>query len=94
MTVLARMGVPGFVMWLLLQGAWIIGVVRASNSLRRNGEVALALLAACVAVYWMAMMINTSFDPYLEGPQGGIWFWTIFGLGMGMMKFARGTPPA
>lgn len=24
--------------------------------------------------------VDTSFDPYLEGPQGGIWFWSVFGV--------------
>jgi hypothetical protein len=35
------------------------------------------------------MMVVTSFDPYLEGPQGGIWFWSIFGLGLVTMRLAR-----
>jgi hypothetical protein len=34
------------------------------------------------------MMVNTSFDPYLEGPQGGIWFWSLFGLGMVIMRLS------
>jgi hypothetical protein len=34
-------------------------------------------------------MINLSFDPYLEGPHGGIWFWALFGLGLGAMRASR-----
>jgi hypothetical protein len=34
------------------------------------------------------MMVNTTFDPYLEGPQGGIWFWALFGLGLVLIRLA------
>lgn len=27
-------------------------------------------------------MINASFDILLEGPHGGIWFWSVFGFGL------------
>jgi O-antigen ligase len=81
-TVLARMGVPGLVLWLLLQGAFAWGLLRATFHSRRRGDTLLAVAGAWVFVYWLAMMVDTSFDPYLEGPQGGIWFWVIFGLGL------------
>jgi hypothetical protein len=44
------------------------------------------VLAALLFAYWVAMLVDTSFDPYLEGPQGGIWFWVIFGLGLVVMR--------
>ena len=31
-------------------------------------------------------MINGSFDVYLEGPQGGIWFWSIIGFGIAVTE--------
>ena len=31
---------------------------------------------------WAAIMIDTTFDPYLEGPQGAIWLWSIVGVGI------------
>ena len=34
-------------------------------------------------------MINASFDVYLEGPQGGIWFWSFFGFGMALLEVQR-----
>ena len=86
MTVLARMGVPGLVLWVLLQGAFGIGLLRATFAHRRTGDLQLAALGAFLLAYWVAMMVDTSFDPYLEGPQGGIWFWTIFGLGLVVMR--------
>jgi hypothetical protein len=46
----------------------------------------MAAVAAWILVFWTAIMVNTSFDPYLEGPQGGIWFWSLFGLGLVLMR--------
>jgi len=86
MTVLARMGVPGAIGWVLLQGAWVVGLMRALVRHRRQQDHLLAGAAGWIGVYWVAMMVNTSFDPYLEGPQGGIWFWTLFGLGLVIMR--------
>jgi len=85
-TVLARMGVPGFVLWLALQLAFGVGLMRATLALRRAGDKRLAAVGAWVLVYWLVIMVDTSFDPYLEGPQGGIWFWTVFGLGLVVMR--------
>jgi hypothetical protein len=81
-TALARMGVPGFVLWLLLQSAFGIGLLRSLLRHHRAGDASLAAVGAWILAYWIAMMVNTSFDPYLEGPQGGIWFWSLFGLGL------------
>jgi hypothetical protein len=87
-TVLARMGVPGFVLWLLLQGAFGIQLLTSVFAHRRSGDAALASVGGWILVYWTAMMVDTSFDPYLEGPQGGIWFWTLFGLGLVVIRHA------
>jgi hypothetical protein len=27
-------------------------------------------------------MANASFDVFIEGPMGGIWLWTIYGVGL------------
>jgi hypothetical protein len=87
-TVLARMGVPGFGLWLLIQAAFGIGLLRATRSLRTVGDLKLAAVSGWLLAYWIAMMVDTSFDPYLEGPQGGIWFWTVIGLGLVVMRLA------
>ena len=94
LTVLARMGVPGFVLWVLLQGAFSIGLLRATLAHRRAGAARLSVIGAWILVYWVTMMVDTSFDPYLEGPQGGIWFWSILGLGLVVIRLAgRGRTP-
>jgi len=87
MTVLARMGVPGLALWLVLQGAFGLGLLRATLAHRRAGDARLAAIGAWILLYWFAMTVNTSFDPYIEGPQGGIWFWAVFGLGLVFMRW-------
>ena len=44
--------------------------------------------------YWLAALINMSFDVYLEGPQGGIPFWSVIGLGMVAMRAVAGEKDA
>jgi hypothetical protein len=88
MSILARMGVPGFVLWILLQIGFFVALLRAIVSHRRGGDTLLAAAGALVLVYWVAIMINTSFDPYIEGPQGGIWYWSVFGLGLVIARLA------
>lgn len=89
MTVLARMGVPGAILWLLFQGFFVVGLVRAVWRHRRTKEPGLAALGAWVLVVWGSMMVVTAFDPYLEGPQGGIWYWVVVGLGLTVTRMAR-----
>ena len=89
LTVLARMGVPGFVLWWGLQGTFAVSLIRAIGAFRRRHQRVFSGTAAWLLVYWTAMMVDTSFDPYLEGPQGGIWFWSVFGIGLVLIRFAR-----
>ncbi|CCF84309.1 O-antigen polymerase related enzyme [Nitrolancea hollandica Lb] len=89
MTILARMGVPGIALWVLLQGAFGVNLLRAFWRARKAGDPFWARVDAWLLVYWLAMIVNTSFDVYLEGPQGGIWFWSIFGLGMAALRLQR-----
>jgi hypothetical protein len=85
-TILARSGVPGFALWLVIQfwfgGALLRGLLRA----RQAGALFWAQVDTCILIYWVAMLVNLSFDVYIEGPQGGIWFWSIIGIGMGALR--------
>jgi hypothetical protein len=88
-TVLARMGVPGFVVWVAFLGVFGVGLLRATLRHRRAQDVTAAAVGAWALAYWFAMLVDTSFDPYLEGPQGGIWFWAIIGVGLVVMTQRR-----
>lgn len=87
--ILARMGVPGLVLWVLLQVAFGAALLRAGLAAGRAGAAEWTGRFAWVFVYWVAMIVNMSFDPYLQGPQGGIWFWAIFGFGLVLLEAWR-----
>ena len=95
MTILARSGVPGLLAWLALQMSWGIAVARSFLRARREGQRQASALFAFLLAFWLACLVNGSFDVYLEGPTGGIWFWTIFGTGIAaveIFKSAGQTP--
>ncbi len=81
-TVLARMGVPGLALWLVLMLTFGYQLLKGFVETTRAGLLHWSGVDGWILVYWLAMCINASFDPYLEGPQGGIWFWSIIGLGI------------
>lgn len=83
---LARTGVPGLFLWLTLNAAFGIAVLRAAFRAHRAGRMFWVQVLGWVFVYWLAAFINGSFDVYLEGPQGGIWFWAVMGLGLAAMR--------
>ena len=89
---LARGGVPMLLIWAALQISWGFSVMQAyimSWRARRKPwpGVFLFLLA-----FWFAFLINGSFDVFLEGPMGGIWFWSVFGTGLAAVWIYRHDP--
>lgn len=82
MTVLARTGVPGFLLWLAFLGTWLRSVVTSYFDSLRKHNVRWSALFFFLLASWVAFVINASFDVFLEGPMGGIWFWTIIGVGL------------
>ncbi len=84
MTVLARSGVPGALIWLLLQGVFVLSMLRLYWRSRTRGALAdpVARLSLWVLLFWSASMFNALFDVYHEGPQGGLWFWAVVGVGL------------
>jgi O-antigen ligase/polysaccharide polymerase Wzy-like membrane protein len=81
LAILARMGVPGLLLWvgllLAFGGSLFASFVRAQRARQERRT----RVIAWVAIYWLAMLVNMSVDPYLEGPMGGIWFWSVMGFG-------------
>jgi len=93
LTILARAGVPGLVLWAALQLGFALSMLRGWLRARRFGQHAQASVFAWVLAYWAAILINATFDPSLEGPQGGIWFWCVFAYGVALtMGQARQAP--
>lgn len=86
LTVLARMGVPGLALWVLAQGAWAAGMVAGYVRARKSRAASLANLYLFLLAYWVGFLVNASFDVFLEGPMAGIWFWTVYGVGLAAMQ--------
>lgn len=82
MTMLARGGVPGFVLWIAMCGGWTLYLLAASLRARRLDKGGWASLFVWLICYAVGMLVNASFDVALEGPMLGIWFWCIIGLGI------------
>lgn len=86
MTILARMGVPGLLIWIALN---VTHVYRMSIAYLRAVRARMELWAIVdliVLCYWVVSFINMSFDVYLEGPQGGVWFWSMIGIGTAVVR--------
>ncbi|MBO1436010.1 O-antigen ligase family protein [Meiothermus sp. CFH 77666] len=81
LNILARSGVPGLALWLTLLIGWAWAVLRARRLAARNGDHLWAGLFLWLFCYWLAFVVNASFDVFLEGPMGGVPFWLLTGLG-------------
>ena len=79
-TFLSRSGVPGLIIWVLLLVAFLSFLAQKAIS-RRN-----TLLDRNIAVWVIAYFIGTLFHAstvgLIEGPVGGIWFWSVMGMGL------------
>src|SRR5690606_25549056 len=89
LTVLARSGVPGFALWAMLHLGFAAMMLRAHSRSRAGGDEYMARISLWILAYYAALMVNGTFDVYLEGPQGGIWMWTVFGMGIAAALVAR-----
>ena len=83
LTLLARGGVPAFALWVMLQICWLTTIATAYINARRRNETHWAMWFGLLVAYWGALMLNAAVDVYFEGPMGGIWYWSIIGLGIG-----------
>lgn len=95
-TILARTGIPGLTLWVLLLGAWFGMMIRTMFMARRRGDRQFDNLFVWVVSYVAAMLVDASFDVALEGPMLGIWFWCLIGLGCSLAmiyRAARNTLP-
>jgi hypothetical protein len=92
LAMLARAGVPGFALWVLVQLTWAGALVTAYVRSRRCGDQQWSALFLFLLGYWVAFVVNASFDVYLEGPMGGIWFWTVYGVGLAAVWVYRHNP--
>ena len=91
--ILARSGVPGLLLWIALHAAWAARMLTAAARARSAGRTWWLAVTAWLFVYWLAAMVNMSVDVYLGGPQGGIWFWAVFGAGLAVSRMINDGEP-
>jgi hypothetical protein len=82
LNILARSGVPGFLMWVLVHGTWFFSMLAAARRAKRQRMFNWHGIFCFLMCYWIALMTNASFDVFLEGPMGGIWLWSVMGFGL------------
>ena len=82
LNVLARSGVPGFLLWLLVHGTWFLSMLRGAFAAKRKNLYQWHGIFCFLMCYWIALNANASFDVFLEGPMGGIWLWSVMGFGI------------
>jgi hypothetical protein len=83
MTFLARAGVPGLILWIASCLSWAVTILRFFFISKARGDRAWSCLFLFLFGYWLACIIDASFDVALEGPTMGIWFWSLHGIGIG-----------
>ncbi len=82
-TMLARAGVPGLALWTLLSIVWFLLILKTMLDARRHGRTDWANLFLVVFCYVLAIHIVAMFNVTLENPMMGIWYWCLFGFGLG-----------
>lgn len=92
LNILARSGVTGLLLWVLLNLAWIGGMLRAIFLAKQMHSATWEGWLSTLLIFYLAALVNASFDVYLEGPMGGIWFWTVFGIGAASIHLLRTQP--
>lgn len=86
MTILGRSGVPGAATWLLFNAVLVGSLLLAAARRRAEGRDDWSAVNLWLVAYWIAFIANASFDVYLEGPPGGIWFWSVVGLALAVLR--------
>lgn len=66
-------------------------MINATLTARRHEHRQIANLFLVNITYVLAILINSSFDVALEGPMQGIWFWCLFGFGIGSVMVYRAS---
>ena len=92
MEILARSGVPGLALWVLLNAVWLLMMLRSLVRFRRANDALGTGVIVWLTLLWGAALVNAGFDVYLQGPHGGIWFWAVVGLGIALSRQGPAVP--
>ena len=77
MTILARSGIPGLLLWCTFLSSVIVLLLKEALKVDQANDQSYAVW---FFIYILASVLNGSIDVYIEGPMGGIWFWSLVGV--------------
>ncbi|MGH3331012.1 MAG: O-antigen ligase family protein [Nocardioidaceae bacterium] len=80
--VLARMGLVGIALWVLLWLGWYWRMVAGCRRLARQRLQVRRQVAVLCMMVTTSVLVSSFFDPQLEGPQVAALLWTAFGVGI------------
>ncbi len=92
LTILARGGVPAVCIWLAMHLSWGCSVAWAFAKAKAKQLRGWTRYFVWVSAAYLATMFHGSFDVYLENPMGGIWLWSLMGLGLAGVALAPRHP--
>jgi hypothetical protein len=84
LTVLARLGVVGLVLWIVMHGR--IACLFLRTILRRSASGVEHRLILWLSVCYVLGMVFTTFQPWLEFSYGAIPFYVFLGFALGLMR--------
>ncbi len=91
--ILARGGVLAAGAWILLNISFLIEMLISIYIFKKYQQTSLIRVCYWVLGYWLFFQVNASFDVFLEGPNGGIWFWTVIGIGVYLIHKSKQIKP-
>jgi hypothetical protein len=93
MTILARSGVPGLILWSLFLVVFAGMLVRVARLAKQESESPEGLYAVWVMAYCSAFLFEATFGVSLESHMGGIWFWSLVGMSLAYFKKEKSVTP-
>ena len=85
--ILARMGLLGLSLWIVLWLGWYRRLIRGCRRLAQRGLHFRRQVAVLCMMITTAILVSSFFDPQLEGAQVAALLWTAFGIGVAVTSF-------
>ncbi len=101
LTIFVRLGLLGLALWLAILAGVVASTLRTAwsyaQTARESPDATLwrARYWNLVMIFgvWMLYLVAMSFGVVLEGPMGGVWFWTLTGVLLAASRRGTGILP-
>ncbi len=85
--ILARLGIVGMSLWIALWLGWYWRLITGCRRLAQRGLYTRRRVAVLCLMAVTATLVNSFFDPQLEGAQAAVLMWVAFGIGVAVTSF-------